>query len=368
MQTTQAAVSSRQLFAIVFILQNGYQWFRKPWANGIENLIITFIGALLAQLFLYILWLLLVKNTRITSFYGWISANCGNIFSKMIFIAIALFAAYPVCIDTNYMLDLINIWVLTSTPTSALALCALSIFWYAAASKLQDILNVLMMCLIPAFISFGFFLYFICMDWDINALLPIWDRFNEQRSFLEGVFRSFAAFSAYLFLFYVLPLVDKSQTKQSLIMVSAANWTSFLFYCSVSILTSLQYTANQMEIVPNPILFALKQLETGAFQSIDLLFGVMWIFVGSIRIILFWYMASKALDEMTGKPKNKQAWWAGLLAVLCFCVVIFVKDHFVIVALLDASIYLTVFGLLTVAVFIWLMESRKRLANRRRVT
>ncbi|MDQ6420635.1 GerAB/ArcD/ProY family transporter [Paenibacillus sp. LHD-117] len=353
-------VSARQLFVLVLLLQNGSQLFRRPWATGIENLFIIMAGALLSQLLLVLLWWLLAKDGGNTGLFPWVVRKCGRKISFAVFAVLAIYFVFTAFSDVIYMADSVKIWVLSSTPSWIVLFLLLVLSAHAASASFGAAINVIKVSLLPFAIGLLMIVIMIVSDWDMEKLLPVWDRYNDHRSFAEGIIRSFSAFASYEVLLYAFPLLDKKKSKAGLVAVSLGNGVSAIMYAAVSVVSSLLYTSAQMDGVPVPILFALKQLETNVIQSFDVFFSCLWIFVSIARVILCLFAAAKALDHLLGNSRNKHGYWAWGAAACCFAVGCFIPNHYTIISILDYRTFLSLAFLAAAVLFVWMLSRFKR--------
>lgn len=317
-------------------------------------------AALVSQLLLVWLWAFGARGYRI-NLYTWLTSALGRWISAAILCLFAVYFACSALIDTLYLSNTMNVWVLSSTPSFILLVLFAAIGAYGAGSSLQSIANVGQTTIFAIAILGVLLFILIVKEWDLKMLLPIWH--VGQHHVIKAWLRCCCAFTAFELLLYAFPLLDKKDRRKGLIAVTWANGLSALLYAMGAAGSFLVYTTEQMHSITSPLFFVMKKLHSGLIQGVDMFVICLWILIMMFRTIMCLFMAAKAIDHLSGQEKHKHELWGWIIAGCCMVVGYFVTKHEWIERLVNYRLYSTFIFMGLMAVVFYIAYKRNSTAR-----
>ncbi|UPM53372.1 GerAB/ArcD/ProY family transporter [Gottfriedia acidiceleris] len=312
-------VSINQLVCLVILNQVGVSVLSIPYKmsqlSGYDSWMSIIIGGVIAQIGILIIYQL-GKSYPDRPFQQYISTIIGKPLGSIINF---LFAAY--CAESCLMViisysDVINRWLLFETPWFVLIGLLVMISGYIASSTLrsistltQSIMVMFLICFVIVFISgFG--------KGDLRHFLPIGT--HGIAPILKGALPSFWAYAGYELLLYVFPFVKCNKKKDIFIATSVANGITTFFYVFIAFVVTYNFSENQLNFIPEPMVFILRKFRWPVVQSLDILFITIWLSVTLVTAYIYLFLSARYLAFLGKKENRNHPLLVWIIAIVCF--------------------------------------------------
>ncbi|MDR6881279.1 GerAB/ArcD/ProY family transporter [Bacillus sp. 3255] len=321
-------LSLTQLVNLVILTQVGVSVLSIPFAEsrhaGYDSWISIIIGGLVAQAVIIIIYLL---STR----YGdrplpqYIFNIVGKPIGVLLNVAIGLYCAESSLMVIISYTDVLSRWVLIRTPWFILIGISVIIAAHIASSSLrsiavitQSIMIMFVVCWIIIFISGT-------GSGDIRHFLPIGS--HGVSAIMKDALPAFWAYAGYELLLYVFPTLSYRKKKDVFIAMSAANGFTTFFYTIIAVIVTFNFSESQLKVIPEPMVFILRQFKWPVVQSLDIVFMTVWLSVTTVTAYVYLFLSARYLAFATGKEKGNHTVIVWLLAVICFLLGLWGSDR-----------------------------------------
>lgn len=320
MNKTSTYLTPFQLSMVIIQAQLGlgslslpYHLFLKSGADGWISLIIAGIGI---QILLTIYYLLLnsQKETLLEIAYSFL----GKHFGKTIAIGYFIYFAYSSFVVLVTFSNIMDTWVLKLTPrwVVLLPLVLLSIYLVRESLILIARFFVIVSILIIFLVSL---LLIAFTNFHYEYLFPIGQ--SGIQKILEGSLASVNALLGFEILLFIFPFIgvakdtNKKKKKSNIYLsISLANLFTILLYVFICILCFTFFSADEIVLVPLPVLYMLKAFTSTIVDRVDLLFIPMWCTTVITTFMCYLYLSSISLAKLLNlKEHSSTVAWVGLL-------------------------------------------------------
>ncbi|WP_152393066.1 GerAB/ArcD/ProY family transporter [Paenibacillus guangzhouensis] len=321
-------ISLIQLFCLVALSQVGVRVLTMPYEesreSGYDAWISVLLGGVIAQVIILIIYRL-GKRFADRPLPEYIYAITGRPLGLLINV---LFAVY--CVESSLLVvvsysDVINRWVLITTPWFVIIGVTVIVAAYIASSSLQSLTAVTQTIMFMFFICFIFVFISGMGKGDLRHLLPIGT--HGITAILKDTLPAFWAYAGYELLLYVFPFVKCKRKRDILITMSLANGFTTFFYVMISIIVLYNFSENQLNSIPEPMLYILRQFHWPVVQSIDILFMTIWLSVTIVTVFVYLFLAARYLAFTGGKEIRNHPVLIWILAAICFAVGVLGSDR-----------------------------------------
>ncbi|WP_308639769.1 GerAB/ArcD/ProY family transporter [Paenibacillus silvisoli] len=315
----EESVTGRQLFVLVFMAQLGTEVLSLPHAEagiaGHDTWIAVLLSGLAAQAGILLIWWLGSRYPA-RNFFAYTSLIVGRPIGLCINFMYGCYYVISGYLLTLVYADILNRWIFVMTPKWLLILMLLIIGSYAATSTLKRMAFIsqsFMFLSVIGFLLIGFSgLYGV----DLRNLLPVLP--NGWYPVFKGTYTAFTAYVGYDVLLYAFPYVQKQNKKKILLAMTSANICTTVYYIAVCMICTTMFGIKQLLVIPEPIVFILKNYQVEILQSIDNLFLVFYACIVTSTTYVYFFMAAKAFQHLRAQGLGKQYVWVWGIAGICF--------------------------------------------------
>ncbi|WNQ12823.1 GerAB/ArcD/ProY family transporter [Paenibacillus aurantius] len=313
-------ISLTRLFVLVVLTQIGVHVLSIPYEesrkSGYDAWISVLVGGAIAQAAILIIYAL-GKNYADQPFPRYLSSIVGKPLASILNILLAVYFLESSLLVTVSYTDVINRWVLFTTPWFVIFGFMLFIAAYIASSSLRSLAVVSQTIMVMFLIGCAIVIFSGGLEeGDFRHFLPIGA--HGAGSIMLDSFRAFWAYAGYELLLYVFPYVKYRKKRDVLIALSAANGVTTLFYLLISVIVLYSLSENQLRFVPEPMVFILRQFKWPVVQNLDILFMMLWLSVTLVTAYVYLFMAARYLAFVGTKEIQKHTLLVWILAFLCF--------------------------------------------------
>lgn len=262
----------------------------------------VFIGGILIQLIMLLCWLLL-RRFPSSSIYQIAIRITGSWIGRILILA---YIGFYLLMGTSVLLgaySVINRWMLQDTPRWAILALFLFSSIYLVRQNLRIIARVLVLIsflIIPmmALISFGL------KETNLLYLLPLTE--VGWPKIISGSSETLMSMFGFEFLLVVFPMVE-GKSIGKLKTVAAANAVVMLLYAFTIFVCSTAFSPQQLDLMPEPVIYLLRSLSLGTMDRADFLFLPIWLISIFGSICGYYYSASFGLSYLFKQTNHKKA-------------------------------------------------------------
>lgn len=314
-------LSVKQLFCLVVLTQVGVHVLTIPYEesrhSGYDAWISILIAGAIAQAVILIVY-------RLGNMYAdrplphYMSAIAGKPLGAVLNVAVAAYCAESSLIVLISYADVISRWVLFTTPWFVITGLTLAIAAYIASSPLRSVAVVTQSVLVMFAICFAIVVVSGMGQGDWRHFLPVGT--HGIGAFVRDAFPALWAFAGFELLLYVFPYVSCRRQKDIAIAMSAANGFTTFFYALIAVLVTYNFSESQLNAVPEPMIFILRQFKWPVVQNLDIVFMTLWLAVTSVTVYVYLFLSARYLAFVPGKEIRRHPLLVWILAGVCFVI------------------------------------------------
>ncbi|WP_078378724.1 GerAB/ArcD/ProY family transporter [Sutcliffiella halmapala] len=304
MMVKDKAISLHQLYFLIVKTQIGVGVLSLP--NSVysvsknDSWISVLIAGIFVQVILYLIW----KTDKLTNGFDLLvltKSYFGKFFGTLLQL---LYLGYFVIIGTIILIlynSVMKTWVYTFTPKLIIIGLFILVSSYLVAGGLQAVAKfyviasiliiVLIICVGIAFKE-AHFVYLFPIG--INGLTEI------VKGAKECVLAMLGFELCFMFISYT-----KGTSKEKLKTLTFANITVTLLYTFIVITNIVFYSPEELKIVPEPVLYMMKEYTFIVLERVDLLFLSVWIIVVITTFCSYLYCAAETLEHLISSHWKK---------------------------------------------------------------
>ncbi|WP_236286711.1 GerAB/ArcD/ProY family transporter [Paenibacillus allorhizoplanae] len=317
----EESISSLQLVFLVLLTQIGTRVLILPYDEakyaGTNGWLAVLLGGVIAQLGIILLWMLGKRYPK-QNIFQYVQTSVGKPIGGVITVVYGLYFVFSALIVSVIYLEILNRWVMLRTPWWVVLALFLTASAYAAMSSLRVLTFISQSLVSILVLTYLLVLFNGIKQGDLRNILPLWH--NGGSSFAYGIYQGFSACLGYELLLYAFPYVRSQNNRKLLGAMSCANGLTTLYYCTVVLICSLNFTPEQLSIIPEPIIFILKQNDWRVFQSIDMVFVIFWFTILSATVYVYLFLAAKAVCHIGKSKQGNHARWVIVITGICFVI------------------------------------------------
>ncbi|MFF2876493.1 GerAB/ArcD/ProY family transporter [Gottfriedia sp. NPDC057991] len=323
-------ISINQLICLVILNQIGVSILSIPHVEsliaGYDSWMSVIIGGLIAQFAILIVYLL-GKTYPDRSFQQYIPSIIGKPLGTIINLLFAVYSAESCLMLIVSYTDVINRWLLFETPWFVLIGLMVIVTGYIASSSLrsiatitQSLMSMFLIGVIIIFVSgFG--------KGDLRHFLPIGT--HGIGPIIKGAIPAFWTYAGYELLLIVFPFVKCKKKKDILIAMSVANGITTIFYTFICFIATYNFSENQLNLIPEPLVFILRKFRWPVVQSLDILFITVWLSVTLVTAYIYLFLSARYFAFLGKKEIQNHPLLVWMIAIVCFVAgVSFSNRHF----------------------------------------
>ncbi|SFT05485.1 GerAB/ArcD/ProY family transporter [Paenibacillus sp. BC26] len=315
----EASITGRQLFSLVVMAQLGTEVLSLPHVgsgvSGHDTWLSVLLSGLAAQVGIMLIWWL---GSRYPSrnFFAYVPLIVGKPIGFCVNLVYGCYYAISGLLVTLLYTDILKRWLFIITPTWIILLLLLFVSGYAATSTLKKLAFLSQSFMFFAYVSFLLIVFSAIYGIDLKNLLPVLHR--GWYPVMKGAYTAFSAYVGYDLLLYAYPYVQTKSKKKLLLAMTMANAFTLIFYVAVCLICSMSFSVKQLNLIPEPLVFILKNYRLEILQSIDILFLIFYVCVISSTVYVYFFMAAKAFLHLRSQGLGKQHVWVWAIISLCF--------------------------------------------------
>ncbi|WNR42735.1 GerAB/ArcD/ProY family transporter [Paenibacillus roseipurpureus] len=315
----EETITGRQLIVLVIMAQLGTEVLSLPHVMagkvGHDTWLSVLLSGLAAELGIVLIWWLGSRYPA-RNLFAYIPLIVGKPIGSCINLVYGSYYAISGLLLTLLYADILRRWLFVETPRSIIILMLLVVCGYAASSSLKQLAHISQTFMIFAYISFLLIVFTGIYGLDVKNLLPILP--SGWLLVMKGAYTAFSAYIGYDLLLYAYPYVQTSSKKKLLLAMTLANASTAVFYVAVCLICSMKFSLEQLSVIPEPIVFILKNYKIDILQSIDILFLIFYVCIVSATIYVYFFMAAKAFVHLRSQGLGKQHIWVWAIVCVCF--------------------------------------------------
>lgn len=296
-------IQLHQLYFLIVKTQVGVGILSLPYSvYGVSKndaWISVIISGLLVQLLLFVIWLIAKRNEGKDLFdinhhvFGPIIGKAFNFVWFLYFMAIGIIIL--VLYDS-----LIKLWIFKNTPRAIIIGFFIMICCYLVTggikliAKFYVLASILILIIIIS-VTIGL------KEADYYYLFPI--GYNGMGAIIKGAKECVIAMLGFelslIFLGYT-----KGTSKEKLKIISFANLSVIALYTYVVFVTIVFYSPKEIIIVPEPVLYMLKEYSLVVIERLDLLFISFWIVIVATTFSSYLFASAESISSIFFKKKK----------------------------------------------------------------
>ncbi|MWC27946.1 GerAB/ArcD/ProY family transporter [Paenibacillus sp. MMS18-CY102] len=312
-------ITARQLMSLVVMTQLGTEVLSLPHAEagiaGHDTWLSVLLSGLAAQAGIMLIWWL-GSRYSLRNFYAYLPLLAGRPAGASVILIYGCYYALSGLLLILLYTDILKRWIFVLTLTWVIILMLLIVCGYAATSTLKKLSYIAQSFMFFVYISFLLIIFSGIYGLDARNLLPILP--NGWLPVMKGVFPAFSAYVGYDLLLYAYPFVKAQSKKKLLLAMTLANVFTILFYVAVCLICTMKFGLEQLKVIPEPIVFILKNYRVEILQSIDILFLIYYVCIVSTTIFVYFFLAAKAFLHLRNQGLGKQHVWVWAIVCVCF--------------------------------------------------
>jgi spore germination protein (amino acid permease) len=305
----EKSISLNQMFFVIIQAQIGIGLLALPYkaqkyAKG-NAWISVIVAWIVIQIFIIIIWMLM-KRHKGKTILDISQLFLGKYLGKLINFSYLL---YGVLVMSNVVIlyaDLIQRWILETTPKSVTILLMLATGIYLGKQNLRVIARFLTIVNVVLFLLFVLSLFAISNKLTFTNLLPLSQ--SNLKEIVLGSYQITLAMLGFEILLFIFPFVQGNE-KQMFKKMTAAITIVGIIYIYFAILTLITFSPEEIGIVPEPVLYMLKGLSFRVVERIDMIFLSYWIIPIATSYVIYLYISSSAAAHLFHKGKRKYPVW-----------------------------------------------------------
>lgn len=310
----------------IFIKANGDAWISVLLTGILIQLMILIYGSLIRRFPHHNLF-----EISIILFGKWL----GKLFI-ILYIISYISAGALMLAKFSYLL---KTWMMPFTPKWILLLLMCFIVIFIVKENIQIIARFSVLSSV-VFIGFLVAALYSLFHANITFILPVGA--SGINAITKGIPPSLFSFQGIEILLLVYPFV-KATSGSIIKAASIANLFITLFYTLLVVATILFFSAEELKIVPEPVLYLMKAFSSRLIERPDLLFTAMWIVLVATTFIITIYATT--LGTLVVMNSDKLKFYSILLTFICFFLALSFKGVY------DVNFVLNIHNSIAVPIF-----------------
>lgn len=324
MKKEMSKITQRQLFFLIIHVQIGggilTLAFDIQEVAGKDGWISVLISGMFIQILLLIFFALL-KRFPDLNIYEISIALLGRFIGKTINMLYVLFFIFTnISLITLYG-KLFHTWIAPRTPEWVLLALITAVSIYLIRENLRIITRFFILAFFPFFIILFLSIYSIK---DINLLFILPLESSGFLKILEASKETVISMVGFELILVVSPLV-LGKKKTQLKTLSAANLFITLFYTFIVVLCLTFFSPVEIKLVPEPVLYMIKDQSFKIIERTDLVFLSIWIIFFTTSFMGYLYVSSVGAASLLNLKSHRKI--VPYIGLLTFIIALFLKSQ-----------------------------------------
>lgn len=246
-----------------------------------------------------------------------------NRFTKMLYLTYWFFYIIVFVIYITYVL---TTWIFPNTPNVVLITIFLSVCFYASVSRPETAVNIGVV-LLPMLFLFILFMLPAIPNLHVTNLLPLFHESKETWR-MGLIYSTYAFGGAEMYILLRKYVLTKEKINNKVLAIYSIILTSFYLF---SILFTLMFfSLEEIDLIPEPVLYILHSQEVTFVRRLDLFFIYIWLSWSLVAIVNYVLVMRLIYFEKTRKaPVLKQLLFFTVIGVIStFLIKFSVLDFF----------------------------------------
>ncbi|MEE6450521.1 GerAB/ArcD/ProY family transporter [Gottfriedia acidiceleris] len=321
-------ISTNQLVYLIALNQIGVHVLTIPYSqskySGYDSWMSVLLGGIYAQLLIFVTYGV-CKRFPNESIGQFIRKIIGKPVGKFLLFLLAIYCAESSLSVAVAYCDVLNRWVLFETPWSVTLGLIFLIAVYAATSSFRSIATISQ----TIFVMFGICTFIILVSaigqGTFRHFLPIGA--HGIGSIAKDSLSSFQAFAGFELLLYAFPFVACQKKKEILISSSIANGITTVFYVTITIIVTYNFSENQLHMISEPMVFILRKFRMPVMQSLDILFMTIWLSVALSTVFIYLFLSAKYVACVFRNESKNHTWLVWIIGALSYIIGLFEENR-----------------------------------------
>ncbi|WP_338778378.1 GerAB/ArcD/ProY family transporter [Metabacillus sp. FJAT-52054] len=320
-------LSPFQLYFFIIQTQIGVGILGLPYevqseAKGDAWISIVVTGILI-QMVITLYWLLAKRNPEKNLFQYSVSM-LGGIAGRFINGLYVLYGITVMVVILVFAVGIIKDWVLDETPRWIIVamLCLVGVYLGKEEAEVIAKFHVIVSGLIILLLVITVIALF-SYPLDFRYLLPLSQ--SGWKEISMGITKAYFSMIGFEVLLILYPLV---KTKTAGAILKSATWANFTVtgvYTYLTVVCQIVFSPDEMDIIPQPLLYLVKALYIQVVERFDLLFASIWIVNVSTSYVSYLFLSTEGLKTVL--MKLKRPYLAYGLCAATFLIALFLKDE-----------------------------------------
>ena len=280
-----------QLFLLMFVMQTGFVY------TSFQNLLIDAGKRDATIQFIIIAIVFFLQLLFFERMYKYFILNR---FTKILYL---LYWYFYIIVFVIYITYVLTTWVFPNTPNVVLIAIFLFVCFYASVSRPETAVNIGVV-LLPMLVLFILFMMRAIPNLHVTNLLPLFQESKE--SWMMGmIYATYAFGGAEVFVMLRKYVLKSEKINNKVLAVYSILLTGFYLF---SILFTLMFfSLEEIQLIPEPILYILHSQEVAFVKRLDLFFIYIWLSWSLVAIVNYVLMMRLVYFEKKRKaPKLQQ--------------------------------------------------------------
>ncbi|MBD3919341.1 GerAB/ArcD/ProY family transporter [Paenibacillus sp. PR3] len=321
-------LSTQQLLCLVLLTQVGVHVLSIPFHEsrhaGYDAWMSILLGGIIAQaVILIIYWL--GKRYADQSLPQYMTSLLGKPVGVVMNVLLAVYCAESSLLVAVSYTDVIERWLLITTPWYVILGLSFAIAAYIASSSLRSLAVVTQAIMFMFLISVAIVLVSGLGHGDYRHLLPIGT--HGLGTIIRDSLPALWLYAGYELLLYVFPSIKYRKQRDIIIAMSVANGLATLFYVLISLVVMYKFSESQLNSIAEPLVYILRQFYWPVVQSLDILFMTIWLSVISVTVYMYLFLSARYLAFVSRREIRKHSLLVWIIAGICFLVGLLGEDR-----------------------------------------
>lgn len=312
-------VSTQQLVCLVMLTQIGVHVLSIPFHEsrhaGHDAWISILVGGVVAQAVIMIIYWLGIRYPD-QSLPQYMTSLLGKPIGFVVNLLFAFYCAESCLLVVVSYTDVIERWLLVTTPWYVILGLTLAISAYIGSSHLRSIAVVTQSIMFMLIVSAAIVLISGTGKGDYRHLLPIGT--HGIGAIVRDSIPALWLYAGYELLLYVFPHIKYRKRRDIIMAMSVANGITTAFYIIVALLVMYKFSEDQLKSIAEPLVYILRQFYWPVVQSLDIVFMTIWLAVVSVTVYVYLFLSARYLAFTARHEIRKHSLLVWLIAGVCF--------------------------------------------------
>lgn len=315
-------ITTFQLFVLLVHAQIGVGIITMPhdlfMVAGKDSWMSILIAGFTIQVMIFIYGYIIRKYPTL-NLYEILKRIFGQIFGKILIIIYLLYGFSLGGVFLAKFVIILKSWMMPMTPKSVLILMVIILAIYAVWQDLPMIANFFTLGMVVIFVYIGFSFYAF-QDTHITNLLPLGEK--GFTSVFLGARETLSAYYGFEYILLLFPFV-KADPKKITRAAFYSNLFVTVFYLILTVAVMLFFGSNQIQLIPEPVLYLVKSFSFRMIERPDLIFTSIWIVLVVTTLIMLFYTLTLGVSSLFNRFFMKRA----ILFVAGLCFILAMSIH-----------------------------------------